>query len=568
MKTIVPLTMMVLLLIAGCSNSSSGGGSSSGGTPGGSGPPSTLAVTTTSLPPGTAGQAYNATVSATGGSATGYTWTLTSGVLPAGLTLTPSGTPDTFISGTPGADGNFPITVQVTDSAGATAIAVLQVAILPVPALSITSSAEMPDGTVAQAYSESITATGGTGAYTWAVIDGEVPPGLMIATNGTPSTAVTGTPTAFGAFYFTIEVTDSAAVTATLDITLIVVVSANSGSWVAPFTMVDDRGSASVFTGSRIIQWGGEFTADNTGDVMFPGAGTVTAITTTGAPAGRAEHTVVWTGRRMIIWGGHDAGSCMADGAVYNPVANTWSSMGSTTATARAAQSAVWTGTEMILWGGRNSANAVLDDGYAYNPATNGWRTLGAVPTGMAGRQRHKAIWTGSLMLVWGGSDAAYNPMFDGGAYDPVTDTWTQITDTGAPTVQADEAVVVWTGSRLFVWGCDNNPVMQGAEWDPTTNAWAAIGTWYNFRRQATGIAIPTGVFVWGGLDFYATAPSNDGEFFDHGIQNWQTLNSTSLYSRFGAKAYWTGRQIIIWGGKDFGFAGTPPYADGVVYMP
>jgi hypothetical protein len=171
-------------------------------------------------------------------------------------------------------------------------------------------------------------------------------------------------------------------------------------------------------------------------------------------------------------------------------------------------------------------------------------------------------------MLIWGGFDAIFNPIFDGGAYDPATDTWSPITATGAPTLQAYEAAIVWTGTRLLVWGCDSNPAMQGAEWDPATNTWAMIGTWYMFRRHAAAVAIPTGVFVWGGLDFYATAPSNDGEFYNHGIQNWQTMAGTSLYVRWGARAYWTGRQIIVWGGKDFGFAGTPPYADGAVYQP
>ncbi len=74
--------------------------------------PAPLIITTTSLPAATGGQPYSATLAATGG-ITPYTWSVSAGSLPPGLTLNPSsGT----ISGTPDVTGTYDFTVTVTDS--------------------------------------------------------------------------------------------------------------------------------------------------------------------------------------------------------------------------------------------------------------------------------------------------------------------------------------------------------------------------------------------------------------------------------------------------------------------
>ena len=73
----------------------------------------TLIITTTSLPAATAGAAYSATLTASGGTQP-YTWSLASGALPAGLALSAAG----LITGTPAAAGSASFTVQVADFAG------------------------------------------------------------------------------------------------------------------------------------------------------------------------------------------------------------------------------------------------------------------------------------------------------------------------------------------------------------------------------------------------------------------------------------------------------------------
>jgi hypothetical protein len=117
----------------------------------------------------------------------------------------------------------------------------------------------------------------------------------------------------------------------------------------------------------------------------------------------------------------------------------------------RSAHTAVWTGSEMLVFGGQNAfvGAARLDTGARYAPATNTWRTMATA--GARARARHTAVWTGRVMLVWGGrpndSDSA------GEAYNPVTDTWTSLASEGAPAARMSGHSAVWTGTEMIVWG-------------------------------------------------------------------------------------------------------------------
>ena len=120
--------------------------------------PAALKVTTSSLPAGTVGVAYSQGLSASGGTAP-YVWSLASGSLPTGLSLGTGGT----ISGTPGSAGSSNFTVRVTDSALASTTGAVSVTINPA-ALKVTTSS-LPAGTVGVAYSQGLSASGGTAPY-------------------------------------------------------------------------------------------------------------------------------------------------------------------------------------------------------------------------------------------------------------------------------------------------------------------------------------------------------------------------------------------------------------------
>ena len=81
-----------------------------------------------------------------------------------------------------------------------------------------------------------------------------------------------------------------------------------------------------------------------------------------------------------------------------------------------------------------------------------GWTTTAAASAPSA-RQRHSAVWTGSRMIVWGGTvTGAPSVTASGGLYDPATDTWAPTSMTNAPSARHSHRAV-WTGSKMVVGG-------------------------------------------------------------------------------------------------------------------
>ena len=91
------------------------------------------------------------------------------------------------------------------------------------------------------------------------------------------------------------------------------------------------------------------------------------ATNTNNAPSGRTDHTAVWSGGEMIVWGGFGASGVTKTGGRYNPDTNSWTDISRTHApSARSGHTAVWTGSEMIVWGGVNNAGNALGNGGKY----------------------------------------------------------------------------------------------------------------------------------------------------------------------------------------------------------
>ena len=86
---------------------------------------------------------------------------------------------------------------------------------------------------------------------------------------------------------------------------------------------------------------------------------------------------------------------------------------------ARYGNSAVWTGTRMLIWGGRNN-NGILSDGALYDPVTDTWATLSLGGGALAARYWGTTILAGDKVLIWGGKGIA-GALGDGGVIPPVT---------------------------------------------------------------------------------------------------------------------------------------------------
>jgi YVTN family beta-propeller protein len=158
------------------------------------------------------GDAYSSALVVSGGVAP-FTFSITSGSLPPGLTLNTS---TGAITGTPTTAGTYNFTAQVVDSQSSTATSNCSIAVSPA---TLTLSCPTATAQVGVAYSSALTASGGVAPYTFSIASGSLPSGLTLNTS---TGAITGTPTTAGTYNFTAQVVDSKGNTATSNCSIVV----------------------------------------------------------------------------------------------------------------------------------------------------------------------------------------------------------------------------------------------------------------------------------------------------------------------------------------------------------
>ena len=179
-----------------------------------------LELRTTIIPDGQVGVIYSADppdggpvqLESQGGKGSARTWSIVNGELPPGVTLMVDENDQRFglLDGVPTVRGNYSFRVRVEDEDGTRAertyFTTIDDALPPLRIITV----ELPDGEVATPYEAEIEAINGAArGYRWEIIEGALPPGLMIAAEGTPTTRITGMPTAEGTYSFIVQVTDA-----------------------------------------------------------------------------------------------------------------------------------------------------------------------------------------------------------------------------------------------------------------------------------------------------------------------------------------------------------------------
>jgi hypothetical protein len=196
--------------------------------------------------------------------------------------------------------------------------------------------------------------------------------------------------------------------------------------------------------------------------------------------------------------------------------------------------------------------------------APTGWRPMADSSTAnIPARREHTAVWTGSVMLVFGGNGGDSAP----GAYDPVTDIWTKL----APSPASGHAV--WTGSELVVVATDKFDEELGATFDPASNTWTPHANLYPLGQRedfAFGVWMPTTqeVLVWGGSTINCPCYHNDGAALDVKLGTWRIVAKSPLQPRDGFRppgAVWNGSRVVIYGGGSYG---GDDYTDAATYDP
>ena len=188
-------------------------------------------------------------------------------------------------------------------------------------------------------------------------------------------------------------------------------------TWIATSTgdgcPVARSGHCAVWTGTEMIVWGS--TNDATGGKynLVKDTWSPVSVDSWGIPGPRTDFTCVWTGKEMIVWGGWALGDYprfLNSGGIYDPETDSWWGISSriNCPSPRRNHTAVWTGDEMVVWGGISGGNSdylyYSDSGGRYNPDSDTWATIQPGFGAPAPRSEHSAIWTGAEMVIWGGS--------------------------------------------------------------------------------------------------------------------------------------------------------------------
>ena len=191
----------------------------------------------------------------------------------------------------------------------------------------------------------------------------------------------------------------------------------------------------------------------------------------------------VWADGSLIVWGGNegDGAGQSSQGWRLDRVDGSWRTIASSPLSPRSWAAAAWTGSELLIWGGASGPDPMSDplaDGAAYDPATDTWRSLAPAP--LTARSPLTSVWTGSRWLIWGeGPSRTSASAMDGAAYDPATDTWTSIPT--AP-LRINDGHAVWTGTEMVVFGAEllggnhaQTEFAVGEAFDPASGTWREL---------------------------------------------------------------------------------------------
>lgn len=319
------------------------------------------------------------------------------------------------------------------------------------------------------------------------------------------------------------------------------------------------RGQVAVWTGRRMLVWGGTGAND---EALADGAAydpsTDRWEPTADAPTPLVAATAVWTGAKMLVWGSRpavafDVGQPTPAGAAYDPATNVWTPISPSPLRTEGDHVAVWTGDRMLVWGG-SVGEATSADGASYDPATDRWTKLAPAPIGS--RRGHSAVWTGDRMIVWGGfpGGKAGPELADGASYDPASDSWAKLPP--APIAGRAMHAAVWTGGSMVIWGgtasTASGLVADGASYDPATGSWRVLRTSPLAPRIfQTAVGADGSMLVWGGTGNQGVQgdAKADAAAYDPVSDVWRPLPDSPLEPRSEHTAVWTGIAMIVWGG-------------------
>jgi len=286
--------------------------------------------------------------------------------------------------------------------------------------------------------------------------------------------------------------------------------------------------------------------------------------------APRVEHSAVWTGQEVIVWGGGDDTSDFGDGAAYDPVAGTWRKIADATSvglTARRRQVAVWNGSTMMIGTGNRGGGAPYAEFGRYDPKSDSWSKMSSLPVA-ADFAGAAALPDGRIVVGFGrGATGILGSAF---VYDPKLDKW-------SPTALAparSDAKLFFLGTKVYALGGFDGTTYPTLVpfYDPSTNTWGTSAGNGPDAELVSGASGDGYAFVYGGVGgtvptLSRTVITSASAWFDPVAGDWVKLpgpppGALSFAARNGAAAFVGAGSFWIWGGAAGGALG-----DGASYM-
>ena len=327
-------------------------------------------------------------------------------------------------------------------------------------------------------------------------------------------------------------------------------------SWrVLPRAPVPGRlGASTVWTGREMIVWGGvarsfsgQAAPRSDGAAYNPATGKWRKIAN--APSGvlgGGGPAAAWTGSRMVIYVGNSPDGPSAS-AMYDPRSNTWGRLPKGPLGVREQYSSVWTGRELLIFGGHSGDSYASPTAAALNPATRSWRRLNALDPVVGLSTVNGAVWDGREAFVAGviyrPSSRVSRPVLL--EFNPTTNKLHEINLANAPLNQRQRLqldpvgrsgsdIVFWTGTTS-----SSTPVVRYT---------AATGHWKSAKAAPCK---PYGQVAWIGDRLVAACGTDTLEIYSPRSDSWNTFNAgaSPLNTSESSQIAWTATNLIVWSG-------------------
>jgi hypothetical protein len=492
-----------------------------------------LMITTTAVSSFEQGVTYNIALTMSGGSGT-PTFSIT-GSVPAGMTFN-AGTGT--ISGSPTGTAAASFTIKATDGLGGTVSLAYSVTItLPPSVTPTTLSTVMVNQPIIAA---PLTATGGSGGYTWTVNTGStLPPGLSLSAGG----VLSGAPMAAGSYSFSVKATDSAGGTGVGMVTL-TVIPAGPALWNLTGSMNTPRlyHSAVLLQNGQVLVFGGinGNTYLNSAELYDPSTGTWTFTGSMSTPRAQMGSVLLANGTVLAAAGITTGGGPVSSAELYNPATGTWSPTGSLPLALQGPSASVLLNGNVLVSGGSTGGGIITTATELYDPNTGAWTATGAQT---AGQETQATVLANGQVLVAGGGTSCCT-VNNAEIYDPVAGTWSNTN----PLLQSALGVIANLlpgGNVLVASGSNASVETTTAElYNPNTGAWTYTGSLTAQRYYPTSAQLANGkVLITGG------GPGT-AELYDPSAGTWSGAGSLSAARASFTETLLANGQILVAGGN------------------